>query len=151
MLKVGSQAPDFSVPVQTGETFRLSEFRGKKNVVVYFYPKDFTKGCTAQACSFSDHFSEIASLDAMVIGISPDGEESHRKFAGTHSLRFPLGSDSQRTVLRLYEALQFGIRRLRVTYIIDKTGTIRGVAHHEILIEKHWKSVITVLREIEKK
>lgn len=150
MLRAGSEAPDFSLPLHTGEMFRLSEYRGKKNVVLYFYPKDFTTGCTAQACSFSDHFSEIVSLDALILGVSPDSEESHRRFARTHDLRFPLASDGQRSVMRMYGALQFGIRRLRVTYVIDKYGIIRGVAHHEILIEKHWKSVITILREIER-
>lgn len=149
MLKIGSEAPDFSVPLHSGETFHLSEYRGRKHVVLYFYPKDFTKGCTEQACAFSDHSREIALLGAAIIGISPDDNESHRKFAATHRLQFPLGSDENRRVTRLYGALRFGIWQLRITYVIDKRGIIRKTIHHEFLIGKHWQSVITALRELE--
>ena len=103
MLNVGSQAPDFSVPLHTGEIFRLSDYHGRKNVVLYFYPRDFTKGCTEQACTFSSHFLEIAALDAVIIGISSDTLESHRKFAAEYSLQFPLGADANRSVMSVLE------------------------------------------------
>ena len=148
MLKIGSEAPDFSVPLHTGEIFRLSDQHGRNRVILYFYPKDFTAGCTAQACMFSEHFREITALDVVIIGISADNMDSHRKFAAAHNLQFPLGSDEKRSVMKLYEALRFGIMPLRVTYIIDKAGVIRGAAHHELLIDRHWQSVITVLSQI---
>jgi peroxiredoxin Q/BCP len=151
MLKTGSVAPDFSVPLHTGEMFRLSEYRGRKHVVLYFYPKDFTTGCTEQACTFSDHSRESALLEAMIIGISADGNESHRKFAAAHKLQFPLGADENRAVSRMYDALRFGVWPLRVTYVIDKIGVIRNVIHYEIAIHRHWESVIDILREIEVK
>ena len=108
MLKVGSEAPDFSVSLHTGETFRLSEFRGKKNVVVYFYPKDFTKGCTAQACSFSDHFREIASLDLLV----------------RETLAHATGDDSADTRVEAVRAL----RKLRRASLAE---ALRSIASHD--------------------
>jgi len=149
MLKSGQVAPDFFVPLHTGETFRLSEYRGQKHVVLFFYPKDFTAGCTTQACSFSNHIPDIRMLNAAVIGLSADSTESHRKFAQSNSLQFPLGSDRNWNVARMYGALRFGIWPLRITYVIDKAGIIRKAIHHEIMIMKHWQSVISVLREIE--
>jgi len=150
MLKIGSEAPDFSVPLHTGQMFRLSEYRGRNNVVLFFYPKDFTTGCTAEACAFSDHLDEMSGQSAVVIGISADSTQRHLEFAKEKHLRFPLGSDENRSVMKLYGAVRFGMP-LRVTYVIDKSGLIRGAAHHEILISNHLQSAISVLRDIEAK
>ncbi len=150
MLKVGTEAPDFSIPLHSGKTFQLSDYRGKRNVVLYFYPKDFTTGCTAEACAFSDHLDEIAGLNAVVLGVSADSTRRHVEFATEMKLRFTLGSDERRVVMRQYEAIRFGMP-LRITYVIDKSGFVRGAVHHEILIKNHLRSAISILRNIEGK
>src|SRR5918999_702549 len=99
---VGSKAPDFTLLSQSGELVRLKDFLGKKPVVLYFYPKDDTPGCTKEACAFRDSFEEFRRLDAEVLGISSDSVESHRSFAMQHDLPFPLLSDGERKVRRLY-------------------------------------------------
>lgn len=149
MLHVGSEAPDFSVPVHTGATVKLSSFRGTKNVVLFFYPRDFTPGCTRQACSFSAHYAEIASLNAEILGISADPAAQHRSFSTTYRLPYLLGSDDRSVIAKLYDAKRFGIRPLRITYVIDRNGIIRGRSHHEIFLDRHWKDVVTILRSIE--
>lgn len=150
MLDVGSIAPDFSVPLSSVGKFRLSDCRGKKHVVLYFYPKDFTTVCTRQACLFSDHSDEIESLDAILLGISADSSERHREFIKALNLNFPLGTDTDNSVARMYNVFRLGFRRLRVTYVIDKAGIIAGALHHELFIDNHWKSVIAVLRNLGK-
>lgn len=129
MLKVGDSAPDFTLKTTTGETFRLSEQRGKRSVVLYFYPKDDTPGCTAEACSFRDQYEDFKDLGAEVVGVSSDSEASHQKFTQKHRLPFPLLADESGKVRKLYEVPRalLGIIPGRVTFVIDKAGVIQYI------------------------
>ncbi|AIZ64117.1 alkyl hydroperoxide reductase [Hymenobacter sp. DG25B] len=129
MLQVGNSAPDFTLKTTTGETFRLSEQRGKRSVVLYFYPKDDTPGCTAEACSFRDQYEDFKDLGAEVVGISSDSEASHQKFTQKHRLPFPLLADEGGKVRKLYEVPRalLGIIPGRVTFVIDKEGVIQYI------------------------
>lgn len=129
-LQVGDVAPDFALPNQAGEIVRLSDLRGKR-VVLFFYPKDDTPGCTAQACGFRDHHPEIVEQNAVVIGISPDSVTSHQKFKTKYNLPFVLLADEQHTVAAAYGVWQqksmlgrkyFGI--VRSHFVIDEEGRI---------------------------
>ncbi len=133
MPKVGALAPDFELMDGAGQTHRLSGYRGK-HVVLYFYPKDDTPGCTREACGFRDTLSEFAERNAIVLGVSPDTVESHRKFAAKFSLPFPLLADPDRAVAQHYGAYGqkmmygkpvMGIKRS--TFIIDPNGRIEQV------------------------
>jgi len=149
LLNEGDKAPDFEVQLSGGGTFRLKDMEGKKNVVLFFYPKDFTAGCTAQACSLRDSYSELERLDAVVFGVSSDGNKSHDRFRAQHNLPFELIPDTDRVLIGA-----FGVERLggwlkipkRVTYVIDKGGVIRLVAHYEFMIGKHLEEVLQMLR-----
>lgn len=133
MLKAGEKAPDFTLPDKDGNPVSLAAFRGKK-VVVYFYPKDNTSGCTRQACAFRDAYEGFRSADVAVIGISKDSEGSHQKFAEKFDLPFLLVSDPERTVIeafgvwqekKLYGKVSMGV--VRATFIIDESGVIEKV------------------------
>jgi peroxiredoxin Q/BCP len=148
-MDIGEIAPDFVLPLQTGELIRLSDVWGEKNVVLYFYPRDFTWGCTREGCVFSANVEEIKRLNATIVGISADSVESHKRFSDTYHFPFALASDERMEVCRLYQAVWMrGMAVRRITYIIDQRGVIRGKAHHEILIERHWKYVRRILREL---
>lgn len=130
MLEVGMMAPDFALCNQKGETVRLSDFLGKK-VVVYFYPKDNTPGCTRQACAFKDHYGDFQAKDAVVIGISKDSVASHEKFQTKYALPFILLSDPEKEAITAYGVWQekkaygkvsFGV--VRSTFVIDEAGKI---------------------------
>ena len=103
-VNVGDQAPDFTLPSQTGEDVSISQFRGNKNVVLYFYPKDETPGCTREACTFRDSYELFTDLGASVIGVSADSVESHKAFAEHYNLPFTLLSDVENKVRKLYGA-----------------------------------------------
>ena len=133
MLKVGDIAPDFTLLDKDGAEVRLSDFRGKR-VVLYFYPKDNTPGCTRQACAFAASYGAFSKKGVAVIGISRDGIESHRKFASAHSLPFILLSDPERVAIeaygvwqekKLYGKTSFGV--VRTTFIIGEDGVILAV------------------------
>ncbi|KAA9339597.1 peroxiredoxin [Hymenobacter busanensis] len=128
MLQVGDPAPDFTLTTTDGTPFRLADQRGR-SVVLYFYPKDDTPGCTAQACSFRDQYEEFQDLGAEVVGISSDDEASHQKFTKKHRLPFPLLADAGGQVRKLYEVPRalLGLLPGRVTYVIDPEGTIRYI------------------------
>ncbi len=133
MLEIGQQAPDFNLEDQNGERHSLADQRGKW-VVLYFYPKDDTPGCTQEACEFRDNMKLIESAGATVFGVSADDKESHKKFATKHELNFPLLVDPERQVLDAYEAFgekqSFGKTHMgvhRVTYLIDPEGKIARV------------------------
>jgi thioredoxin-dependent peroxiredoxin len=116
-VDAGSKAPNFTLPSQSGEMVSLKDFLGKKPVVLFFYPKDDTPGCTKEACAFRDDYEEFEKLDAEVIGISSDSVESHRSFAEKHFLPFTLLSDEGGKVRRLYGVPStFGLFPGRVTY-----------------------------------
>ena len=133
MLKAGEKAPDFTLPDKDGNPVSLAAFRGKK-VVVYFYPKDNTPGCTRQACAFRDAYEGFRSADVAVIGISKDSEGSHQKFAEKFDLPFLLVSDPERTAVeafgvwqekKLYGKVSMGV--VRATFMIDESGVIEKV------------------------
>lgn len=123
-LAVGARAPDFEAPNQDGATFRFSDLRGRW-VVLYFYPKDETRGCTAEACAFRDEMPKIAALGAQIVGVSRDGVASHGRFAKRHGLRFPLIADPSGRIARDYGALWWFGALKRVTFVIDPEGMIR--------------------------
>ena len=129
MLQIGDTAPDFSLKTTTGATFRLADQRGQRAIVLYFYPKDDTPGCTAEACSFRDQYQDFQDLGAEVVGVSSDSEASHQKFTEKHRLPFPLLADTSGQVRKLYEVPRalLGILPGRVTFVIDQQGTIRYI------------------------
>ncbi len=133
MLETHSEAPDFKLPDKDGNIISLSDFRGKK-VVLYFYPKDNTPGCTRQACAFAEKNDDFEKLNAVVIGISKDNETSHQKFATKHNLPFILLSDKELEVIKAYDVWQekkaygkVSMGVVRSAYIIDEKGIIEKV------------------------
>ena len=133
MLQQGTKAPDFTLPDKDNHPVSLSDFKGKK-VILYFYPKDNTKGCTTQACTFRDAYSEFEALGAVVIGVSKDSTRSHTNFASKYELPFLLLSDPKTEVIQAYDVWKekkmygktyMGI--VRTTYIIDEAGLIEKV------------------------
>lgn len=133
---VGSLAPDFALPADDGTTVRLSDLRGQR-VVLYFYPKDDTPGCTTQACGFRDHYVEIAEKNAVVFGISPDGVKSHVKFRTKYNLPFRLLADEEHKVAELYgvwgEKSMYGKKYfgiVRSHFVIDEEGKIADVQYN---------------------
>jgi peroxiredoxin Q/BCP len=148
-LKIGDKAPFFTLPDQNGKLIGLNDFIGKTNVVVYFYPKDESYGCTKEACSFRDNYEDFKEAGAEVIGISSDDEASHRGFAANHKLPFILLSDKDKKVSSLYGVGKtMGILPGRVTFIIDKQGFIRGIYSSQVSFEKHVEEALEVLRKI---
>jgi thioredoxin-dependent peroxiredoxin len=151
-LHVGQKAPDFDVTSSSGKHLKLADFLGKKNIVLYFYPADFTMVCTREACGFRDSYDELANRDTEVIGISVDSNESHERFAKEYSVPFPLVADKNRKLAELYEATSF-IRNLigktsRVTYVIDKKGMIAGVFESELRASKHVEGVRDLIKKL---
>jgi peroxiredoxin Q/BCP len=150
-VKVGDKAPDFTLPSQMGDNVTLSEFFGKKNIVLYFYPKDETRGCTREACGFRDQYDVFTGLGAEVLGVSGQSVESHKSFATHHGLPFILLSDEKNEVRQLYGVpASMGIIPGRVTFIIDKKGIVRHVFSSQFQPEKHIEEALKVLRELEK-
>jgi thioredoxin-dependent peroxiredoxin len=148
-VRVGDPAPDFALESRTGERVSLSEFRGKKNVVLYFYPKDETRGCTREACSFRDSYQAFAELGAEVVGISSDSSESHRRFAEHHGLPFTLLSDPKKEVRKLYGVpSSLGFLPGRVTYVIDKEGIVRHIFNSQMHPEEHVNEALGILRKL---
>ena len=133
ILKAGDKAPGFTAKDQNGKTVSLSDFSGKK-VILYFYPKDDTPGCTAEACDFRDNYQSMLSKGFEVIGVSTDDEKSHKKFETKYSLPFPLIADSDKSIVEAYgvwvEKNMYGKKYMgtaRTTFIIDGDGTIRHI------------------------
>ena len=139
------------LPSQIGDNVTLSEYFGKKNIVLYFYPKDETRGCTREACEFRDQYDVFTDLGAEVIGVSAQNVESHKSFATHYGLPFILLSDEKNEVRKLYGVpSSMGIIPGRVTYIIDKKGVVRHIFNSQFQPEKHIKEALKVLKEIEK-
>ena len=150
MLEENELAPDFALESDQGETVTLSDLRGKK-VVLYFYPKDDTPGCTKEACSFRDDYSQFLGKGAVVIGVSPDPEASHQKFRAKYGLPFYLLSDPEHSVAEMYGA--WGEKRsfgrtyegiLRTTFVIDEEGVVAKVFEN-VKPEGHAAEVLEVL------
>jgi peroxiredoxin Q/BCP len=149
-VKVGEPAPDFTLPDQDGEQVTLSNYRGESSVVLFFYPKDFSPGCTTQACHFRDSYEDFTDLGAEVLGVSSDSVESHKKFLNEYLFPFRLLSDEGAKIRKLYGATKgFGLLPGRYTFIIDKQGVIRYVFTSETNMKKHIDESLRILREIE--
>jgi peroxiredoxin Q/BCP len=148
-LKIGDKAPDFSLLNQHGQQVTLSRYQHEKNVVVFFYPKDETPGCTAEACKFRDEYQAFTDLGAEVIGISGDGTESHKKFAENHRLPYNLLSDQGGKVRKAYGIPNtFFLIPGRVTFVIDKEGIIRHIFNSQFNAEKHIEEALEVLKTL---
>ena len=146
-VKVGSVAPGFNLPSQAGEMVSLEDFFGRKPVVLFFYPKDDSPGCTREVCVFRDNLEEFRNLDAEVIGISSDSVASHSSFAVKHELSFTLLSDEKGNIRRLYGVPKtFGLFPGRVTYVIDREGVVRHVFASQLSVERHVQEALAALR-----
>jgi len=147
VLSVGDTAPDFEGVDQNGRRVALSDLLRDGGVVLYFYPKDFTPVCTAQACTFRDAHAELATEGVQVVGVSADDTATHAQFAEKHHVPYSLLSDPDQRIQKAYEARQvFGFFPKRVTYVIDRTKKIRGVFHHELSAGKHLEAVRKILK-----
>jgi thioredoxin-dependent peroxiredoxin len=149
MVEVGSPAPGFRLPRSDGTLVSLEDFLGKKNLVVYFYPKDFTRGCTAEACGFRDAYEEFKSVGAEVIGISSDSQKSHESFAKEHELPFILLSDTNGEARRAYGVKKsLGLFPGRVSFVIDKQGIIRHAFSSQARATAHVDEALAVLKSL---
>ncbi len=149
-VKVGDTAPDFTLPSQSGEPVSLKDFRGKKAVVLYFYPKDDTPGCTAESCAFRDSYETFTDAGAEVIGISGDSPASHQQFAAKYKLPFTLLSDTGNQVRKLYgvPAAAFGLLPGRVTYVIDRQGIVQHIFNSMMNFTAHVEESLKTLQAL---
>lgn len=147
---VGGSIPSFTLKDQSGESFSIDSALGKKKLVIYFYPKDESLGCTRQACAFRDKFDVFADADAIIIGISAQSVESHSEFARHHSLNFTLLSDPGNKIRKLFgvPGNLFGLIPGRVTYVVSKEGKVEYMFNSQSQIEKHIDESLRILREI---
>ncbi|MFT7030628.1 MAG: peroxiredoxin Q/BCP [Marinoscillum sp.] len=147
-LKLGDQLPDVSLKNQFGDLVTLEELKGDKAIVVYFYPKDNTPGCTAEACGFRDQWSEFESIDATVVGISNDSISSHAAFAKQHNLNFTLLSDPKKIAEQAFGVPRnlFGLVGGRMTFIFDSRGKLIKSFNSAIQIKKHIQEALTSLK-----
>lgn len=153
MLKEGIKAPVFSLPDQNGNKISLSELSGK-NIVLYFYPKDDTSGCTKEACQFRDAFPKFKGVNAVILGISPDSVESHKKFEQKYKLPFRLLSDEKKSVLEKYgvwkEKSMYGRKYMgveRTTFVIGSDGKIKKI-FNKVKVPDHDKQVLDALKDL---
>jgi peroxiredoxin Q/BCP len=149
----GQQAPDFTLQAGDGTTVHVADLRGKP-IVLYFYPKDDTPGCTAEACSFRDNYATLQGTDAVLLGVSPDDAASHQKFASKYSLPFPLLVDEGASVAQDYgvwvEKMNYGKRYMgieRSTFVIGRDGVIRK-AFRKVKVDGHTQEVVDALRAL---
>jgi peroxiredoxin Q/BCP len=149
-LKQGDRIPDFTLTDQNGTPFNIASLVTKKSLVIYFYPKDETAGCTKQACAFRDNYQDFKDAGAEVIGISSDDEESHGNFANHHKLPFILLSDTGSKVRDQFgvPADLLGFLPGRVTYIVDKKGIIKYIFNSQLRIDKHISESLRILKEM---
>jgi len=148
-IQVGDAAPDFTLPKQDGAPFKLTDVLGKGPVVLYFYPKDDTPGCTVEACSFRDAYEDFKDAGAEVVGISSDSAGAHRAFADKHRLPFTLVSDEGGKVRKRYgvPGSLLGLIPGRVTYVIDAGGVVRHVFNSQLNPAKHVREALEVLKK----
>jgi peroxiredoxin Q/BCP len=145
-VKVGEAAPDFTLPDQDGKPVTLSSLKGKV-VVLYFYPKDFTSGCTKEACHFRDAYEDFTEVGAEVVGVSADSQESHSKFRDTYLLPFNLLSDEKGEVKKLY-GVAGHLLPGRVTFVIDKEGIVRHVFSSQTDMKAHVDEAMKILKSL---
>ena len=149
-IQAGDKAPDFTLPSQAGEPVRLGDRLGERVVVLYFYPKDETPGCTKEACAFRDSYEVFAEAGAEVIGVSSDSVDKHAAFAGHHELPFTLLSDEGGQVRKSYGVPStLGLLPGRVTYVIDRAGVVRHVVNSQLNIGRHIDATLAVVRELQ--
>jgi thioredoxin-dependent peroxiredoxin len=151
LLEVGTQAPEFTTTDQDGKTHALSDFQGKK-VILYFYPKDNTSGCTTEACAFRDNFAKFRRLNVEILGVSIDSEKSHKAFVQKYDLPFTLLADTDKRLVEAYgawgEKSMYGKKYMgtnRVTYLIDETGKIAAV-FPKVKPDTHTDEILAVLQ-----
>ena len=152
MLEVGKKAPDFNLLNQDEKKISLKDFVGQK-VVLYFYPKDDTSGCTKEACSFSDDLPKFSKIDAVILGVSPDSVKSHKKFSEKYKLKFDLLADEEKNVIEKYdvwkEKSMYGRKYMgveRTTFIIDEKGKIKKI-FNKVKVDGHNKEVLEALKD----
>ncbi len=146
-LKIGNKAPLFEAITDTDTKISLGDLLGKSNIILYFYPKDMTPGCTAEACGFRDNWDKIVSLGATVLGVSSQSTDSHKEFKQKNNLPFPLLSDPKNEIRKLYGVTGFLIPP-RVTFVIDKEGIIRFIFNSQLNVTKHVSDALENLEEI---
>lgn len=147
MLQPGTVAPEFRATLDDGSEFALAELKGRQNLVLYFYPKDFTAGCTKEACSFRDNWDAVRGYDATVVGVSRDDAASHTAFRAKHDLPFPLIADPDGSLHEAYDVK--GLLPFvppRITYVIDKEGVVRAAIRHDLRVSQHVSDVLEALR-----
>ncbi|MDD1747412.1 MAG: peroxiredoxin [Methanomassiliicoccales archaeon] len=149
-LKVGDKAPAFALPDQDGNSVDVGSLIGKKALVIYFYPKDFTTGCTMEAHEFRDMHEQFLANGAEVIGISADDVKTHKEFAVEHELPFKLLADTENKVRDMYGAWGLAHTPGRVTFLVDKQGVIRMVFSSQMQPKKHIEEGLRILKEINK-
>lgn len=148
-VKVGEKAPDFTLEDQNGRQVSLHDFAGSKNVVLYFYPKDFTMGCTAETKAFGENYDRILEMGAEVIGVSSDTTESHGGFAKACGAKFPMLSDVDGKVRAAYGAKSsFGMLPGRVTFVIDKEGIVRHTFSSQMRPKQHIAEAVESLKKL---
>ena len=151
-IPIGSPAPDFALPATGDRTVRLSDYRGKQTVVLYFYPKDDTPGCTVEACGFRDAYESFSDLGAEVIGVSGDDVKAHEGFARRYKLPFILASDPGSKVRELYGVrATLGLLPGRETFVIDRDGIVRDSFSSQLQVRKHVSRALTLVRELERR
>jgi peroxiredoxin Q/BCP len=148
-LSIGDKAPEFKLEDQNGNLFNLKDHIGKDNILIYFYPKDETPGCTKEACSFQDNLSEFTSLDCTVVGISGDSLKSHKRFAKKHDLTFSILSDRKNKVRKQYGVKPVipGVLPGRKTYLVDKKGYITHITEYQFKPLLHIKEALSILKD----
>jgi peroxiredoxin Q/BCP len=150
-IKIGSSIPIFTLPDQNGKLFDIKSVLGKKKLVIYFYPKDDSPGCTKEACSFRDQFEVFKDADALIIGISGQSVESHKEFAEKHRLNFTLLSDEGNKIRKRFGVPTnlMGLLPGRVTYIADKTGKVIYILNSQTQSTKHVDEALRILKELQ--
>jgi peroxiredoxin Q/BCP len=150
---IGKPAPDFTLPSTTGENVSLKQFKGKKTVILYFYPKDETPGCTREACDFRDHSAEFERYNVVILGVSTDNLESHQRFREKQKLPFPLLADEDAAVSKLYGVYKqrnlYGKKYMgieRTTFVVDRTGRIAQI-YPKVKVEGHIKDLLEFVGE----
>jgi thioredoxin-dependent peroxiredoxin len=148
-IQAGDRAPDFTAVAHDGQQVSLAEFLGKSVVVLYFYPKDETPGCTKQACAFRDAYEDFVKAGAAVIGVSGDSSESHQAFASGHRLPFLLLADRDGSLRKAFGVPKtLGVLPGRVTYVIDRDGIVRHVFSSQFQAERHVAEALEIVRKL---
>jgi peroxiredoxin Q/BCP len=149
-LQITDSIPSFSLPDQDGKIFRSDDFKGNKKMVIFFYPKDDSPGCTKEACYFRDLYEVFSEADALVIGISGQSPESHKKFALKHRLTYTLLSDMGNKVRKAFGVPSdlFGLLPGRVTYVVDRGGRIVHIFNSQMQTERHVDEALKILKEL---